>query len=124
MTIFEAGRRPRGIVPRRDRSICCAMLSSAHQRLEALISQTEEVVVRMGGGFGARSGLVGSIRAEGSWMWPKRLLARISEVTPSSQAKKSSFEVRMVICVTVGNVLEEVAGAGEEEGKGVCTGAV
>jgi hypothetical protein len=58
-------------------------------------------------------------------MWPNRLLARISEVTPSSQAKKSSFEVRMVICVTVGNVLEEeVTGVCEEEGKGACTGAV
>ena len=57
-------------------------------------------------------------------MWPNKLLARISEVTPSSQAKKSSFVVRMVMCVTVGKVLEEeLAGAGEEEGKGTCTGA-
>ena len=35
-----------------------------------------------------------------------RPLAQIKDVTPSSQAKKSTLEVRSGICVTVGKVLE------------------
>jgi hypothetical protein len=39
-----------------------------------------------------------------------RPFARIKEVTPSSQAKKSNFEVRTKICVTVGSAFETMAG--------------
>ena len=53
-----------------------------------------------------------------------RPLAHIREVTPSSQAKKSSLEVRTGICVAVSNALREevtgkagVGGAGDR-GKG------
>jgi hypothetical protein len=44
----------------------------------------------------------------------------MSELTPSSQAKKSSFEVKTGICVTVGRVFEEEMG--EEGGEGTCKG--
>ena len=46
-------------------------------------------------------------------MWPIRSLAWISALTASSQAKKSCFDVRMGIWVTLGKVLERV-GEGEE----------
>jgi hypothetical protein len=43
-------------------------------------------------------------------------------VMPSSQAKKSCFEVKIGICVTVGRVLEVEDNEGEDGGEGVCTG--
>ena len=50
-------------------------------------------------------------------MWPSKLLARISELTLSSQAKKSFFEVRIKIWVTVGRVFEvETVGEGGDGG--------
>jgi hypothetical protein len=54
-------------------------------------------------------------------MCPSKLLARISELTPSSQAKKSLFEVRSGICVTVGSVFEaeeRTGDVGTETGTG------
>ena len=68
VVILAAGRRPRGTVPSRERRMCCAILSLAHQRLEASISRYEDVIVRTGGGLGARSGHVGSTGVEGSNM--------------------------------------------------------
>lgn len=46
------------------------------------------------------------------------------ELTPSSQAKKSCFDVRIGIYVTVGRVLEEKeeTGEGEYVGEGAETG--
>jgi hypothetical protein len=44
-------------------------------------------------------------------------LARISAWTPSSQGKKSFFEVRTGIWVTVGKVLGRETIAGKEEGE-------
>ena len=72
---------------------------------------------RTGEGVGIRSGRPGSTYAAGSRMWPMRPLARISACTPSSQGKKSFFEVRTGMWVTVGKVLEEetIAEKGEEE---------
>ena len=55
-------------------------------------------------------------------MCPIRPLARISRLTPSSQAKKSDLEVRTGICETVGKVLGR---GGTDEGgvvRGKCTG--
>jgi hypothetical protein len=42
------------------------------------------------------------------------------EVTPSSQAKKSDFEVSIVICDTIGRALDTILGvtAGELDGLG------
>jgi hypothetical protein len=51
-------------------------------------------------------------------------LARISELTPSSQAKKSLFEVRIGICVTVGRVLEAEERTGDGEEIGTVTGTL
>jgi hypothetical protein len=58
--MLAAGRRPRGILPRRETRMCWAMLSLAHQRLDASISRAEDLIDRTGGGLGARSGRVGS----------------------------------------------------------------
>ena len=95
VVIFEAGRRPRGTMPRREIRMCWAILSLAHQRLEASISCGVEIIDSTGAGVGARSGLEGSTKAEGSRIWPIKLLARRRELKPSSQAKKSCFVVRM-----------------------------
>ena len=79
-------------------------------------------MVRTGRGVGARSGWLGFTYAEGSRMCPMRPLARIRACTPSSQRKKSLFELRTVIWVTVGKVLEEeiIVVGREEGGKGRC----
>jgi hypothetical protein len=60
--------------------------------------------------------------SEGSNICPISPFARIRDVTPSSQAKKSSFDVRMDICDTVGRALDTIVGvkAGECEGLGKC----
>ena len=70
---------------------------------------------RTGEGVGIRSGWLGSIYAAGSRVWPMRPLARMSACTPSSQGKKSFFEVRTGMWVMVGKALEE--GMIAEEGK-------
>ena len=58
-------------------------------------------------------------------MWPSKLLARISELTPSSQAKKSFFEVRIGIWVTVGRVFEvETIGEGGDGGRMTGNGGI
>ena len=49
-------------------------------------------------------------------MCPMRLFARIREVTPSSQAKKSSFEVRIEMWETEGKVFKTVGNAKDEVG--------
>lgn len=118
MVIFDAGRRARGTLPRRETRICWTMLSSAHQRFDASMSRAEEDIVKTGCGEGARSGRVGSTKVEGSRIWPSKLLARIREFTPSSQAKKSCFELRIVMWVTVGKVLEGEGGVDERIGTG------
>ena len=120
MMAVAEGRRPRGILPRRDRRICWTILSSAHQRFEASMSRGKEDMERTGGGVGARSGRLGSTKTIGSRICPIKPLARMSAWTPSSQGKKSCFEVKTGICVTVGRVLERVGreGEGEETGTG------
>ena len=63
--------------------------------VEASISGGVEDIERIGRGVGARSGRLGSTYAEGSRIWPMRPFARIRACTPSSQKKKSLFEVRI-----------------------------
>jgi hypothetical protein len=46
----------------------------------------------------------------------------MSACTPSSQGKKSFFEVRTGTCETVGKVLEREYTAGREEGEGITGG--
>ena len=49
-------------------------------------------------------------------MCPMRPFARIREIMPSSQAKKSSFEVRIEMWETEGKVFETVGNARDEVG--------
>ena len=71
---------------------------------------------RTGEGVGIGSGRLGSTYAAGSRMWPMRPLAQMSACTPSSQGKKSFFEVRTGMWVMVGKALEEgtIAEKGEK----------
>ena len=65
---------------------------------------------------GIQSGWHGSTGSEGSKMCPMRPFARIREVTPSSQAKKSSLEVRVGMWETEGKVFETAGNARDEVG--------
>ena len=112
VAIFGAGRRARGRVPRRDTRMCWATLSRSHHRLKMLTSSGMGRWEKVGGGLGIRSGRERSRGSEGSKICPRRLLARKSIVTPSSQAKKSVFKLRRGMWVTVGKVFETVV---EEE---------
>ena len=70
----------------------------------------------MGINAGIRSGWHGSTGSEGSKMCPMRLFAQIREVTPLSQVKKSSLEVRVGMWETEGKVFETAGNARDKVG--------